>query len=280
MTSLSHRQLPTGQSFRPSITAPSKTRRPNRSRPTRGQDPLPPINDAEDVRKLLDSLQNGWRRGPNQVGMDPDIKEVWDVGSMKRMWDWLTRNAKDAQAPTAYDGRVRMLPDGTKIGFRDSSKGWGDTINVWYPDGSKPKIHIPYERYFPSFISAPPQLPPVAADPAPLPVPGPETVHAPVALPPSAVFDPNGLPPWLQNASPPGFSVQATQAPTIMPGVELPAVSAPTASPSLYGLSILPDLGHDLSDVGKAAGAGVVGGVVVIGTLLADVVTPSGQIAR
>jgi hypothetical protein len=103
--------------------------------------PLPPINTADDVRKALDPLQNGGRRGPNGVGTNPEVKELWDTTSIKRMWDYLTRNATDSQGRPGYRGPVRALPDGTKIGLRPSNKGWGDTLDVWYPDGSDTKIH-------------------------------------------------------------------------------------------------------------------------------------------
>jgi hypothetical protein len=237
--------------------------------------PLPPINGAKDVRDVLDPLQNGGKRGPNGVGTKPDVKEVWDGASVKRMWDYLTRNAADSPPPPGWDGMTRVLPDGTKIGLRQSTQGWGDTLQVWYPDGTATKIHTPYA---PPLISAPPQLPP-AADPAPLPLPPPQVGHAPVTLPPSGIFDPNGLPPWLQNPSPPGFSVQPAQPPTIMPGVALPA-SPPAPSPSPGGSSLLPDLAHDLAEAGKTAGEGVLIGAAILGGLIAGGATPSGQIAR
>jgi hypothetical protein len=170
---------------------------------------------------------------------------------------------------------VRVLPDGTEIGLRQSTQGWGDTLDVWYPDGTDKNVHVPYT---PPLISAPPQLPP-AADPAPLPPPPPQVGHPPVTLPPSGIFDPNGLPPWLENPSPPGFSVQPTQPPTIMPGVALPA-SPPAPSPAPGGSSFLPDLGHNLAEAGKAAGAGVLAGIAIIGGLLSGGVPSSGQISR
>jgi hypothetical protein len=235
--------------------------------------PLPPINDGDDVKRVLDPLPNGGKRGPNGVGTRPDIKEVPDSASVRRLWDYLTRNARDTQPPPGFDGPVRMLPDGTKIGLRQSTQGWDDTVQVWYPHGSSKKVHIPYA---PPMISAPPQLPP-AVGPAPAPVPPPQVPHPPVTLPPSSVFDPNGLPPWLENPSPPGFS---TQPPTIMPGVPLPTVPpAPTPSPG-GSSSFLPNLSHDLAEAGKAAGEGILAGIVTIGSLLAGGVTSSGQVSR
>ncbi|ORW04875.1 hypothetical protein AWC15_02660 [Mycobacterium lacus] len=242
--------------------------------------PLPPVNNAEDVRKVLDPLQNGGQRGPNGVGTKPKVKELWDTATIKRMWDYLTRNATDCPGPPGYEGPVRVLPDGTKIGLRQSGKGWGDTIDVWYPDGSDKKIHVPYG---PPLISAPPQLPP-AAHPAPLPLPPPQVGHPPVILPPAHVVDPATLPPWLQNPSPPGFQV-APGAPLPIAPFDLPdapAVPAPPATPgaSPGGSPLLPDLAHDLAEAGKAAGAGVLAGIAIIGGLIAGGVTSSGQVAR
>ena len=237
---------------------------------------MPPINDADDVKRALDPLQNGGKRGPNGVGTNPDVKEVWDRASMRQLWDNLTRNATDSQGPPGFQGPVRILPDGTKIGFRQSTKGWGDTIDVWYPDGSDTKIHTPYAPYFPS-IGEPPQFPPLG-HPAQVPIGPQQTGHVPMALPPSGIFDPNGLPPWLQNPSTPGFHAPV-QAPTIMPRVALPeAPSTPVTAPADPGF--LPDLGHDLAEAGKTAGEGLLAGIAVIGGLLATGVTPSGQIAR
>jgi|GEM_PF-1701788 len=236
--------------------------------------PLPPINGADDVKRVLDPLPNGGKRGPNGVGTRPDIKEVPDTASVKRLWDYLTRNAADTQPPPGFDGPVRMLPDGTRIGLRQSTQGWDDTLQVWYPDGSGKKVHIPYA---PPMISAPPQLPPVVG-PAPAPVPPPQFPHPPVTLPPSSIFDPNGLPPWLENPSPPGFSTQPPL--TIAPGVPLPTMPpAPTPAPG-GSSSFLPNLGHDLAEAGKTAGEGILAGVIIIGGLLASGVTSSGQVSQ
>ncbi|CCK58288.1 hypothetical protein [Mycobacterium canetti] len=240
--------------------------------------PLPPINNAEDVRRVLDPLQNGGKRGPNGMGTKPKVKELWDAATIKRMWDYLTRNAADCPGPPDYDGPVRVLPDGTKIGLRQSGKGWGDTLDVWYPNGTDRKIHTPYA---PPLISPPPQLPP-PGHPAPLPVPPPQVGHPPVVLSPTQVVDPARLPPWLQNPSPPGFQVNPGAplpiAPLDLP--DAPAVPGPSPAPPAPGGPLLPDLAHDLAEAGKAAGAGVLAGIAIIGGLIAGGLTPGGQIAR
>ncbi len=237
--------------------------------------PMPPVNNADDVKRALDPLQNGGKRGPNGVGTNPEVKEVWDEGSMRQLWEYLTRNATDTQGSSTFEGPVRRLPDGTKIGWHQSGKGWGDTIDVWYPDGEYKKVHTPYKPYFPS-IGVPPELPPTG-HPAPLPLPPTQTNHAPVGLPPTGIFEPNGLPPWLQNPSTPGFYTPV-QPPAIMPGVAVPDVPAP--APASPGPALLPELGHDLAEAGKTGGAIVLGGIAIIGGLIAGGVTPSGQIAR
>jgi hypothetical protein len=135
---------------------------------------------------------------PDGVGTEPEVKEVWDRAGIRRMWDYLTRNGADSPGRSRYDGLTRVLPDGTEIGLRQSDD-WGDTLDVWYPDGSYKKIHTPYA---PPLISAPPQLPP-AGHPALAPLP-PQVGNPPVALPPTQVVDPATLPPWLRDPSPPG----------------------------------------------------------------------------
>jgi hypothetical protein len=237
---------------------------------------MPPVNGADDVQRVLEPLPFGGKRSPNGVGTRPNVKEVWDERSVRQLWDYLTRNATDCDGPPGFKGPVRLLPDGTRIGLRQSSQGWGDTIQAWYPDGSGPKVHTPYSPYFPS-IDASPQLPPTNHR-APGFVMPPRTAHAPTTLPPSGIFEPSGLPPWLVA---PSTEVPHTpvQAPTIMPGVLLPE-TASTSPTGTAGPDILPEIRHDLAEAGRTAGAGVLAGLAVVGGLIASELTPSGQIAR
>jgi hypothetical protein len=106
----------------------------------------------------------------------------------------------------------------------------------------------------------------------------PQLTHPPTALPRAGVFEPTGLPPWLQNPSVPGLHIPA-QSPTIMPDVALP--DAPQASaPAPDDGPELPVMGGAFVDAGQAVGSVIIGGVVIIGGLLGTVATPSGQIAR
>ena len=243
--------------------------------PTPGR--LPPVNGADDVRGVLDPLQNGGKRGGNGVGTKSEVKEVWDQASMRRLWEYLTRNAVEGVRPSDYDGIVRVIPDGTRIGLR-TSRDWGDSLDVWYPNQYEDtKTHTPYAPYFQSLISGPPQLPPLVGSPSVQVLP-PQLTHPPTALPPAGIFEPNGLPPWLQNPSAPGLHIPVLP-PTIMPGVSLPDVSQPSA-PAPDGGPELPVIGGAVVDAGQAVGSVIVGGVVIIGGLLGTVATPSGQLAR
>jgi hypothetical protein len=232
---------------------------------------------ADDVKRVLEPLQNGGRRGPNGVATKPSVKEIWDEPSTRRLWDYLTRNAAEGSPPSEYGGTVRVLPDGTKIGFRRSER-WGDSIDVWYPnDDEDTKTHTPYEPYFPPLISRPPQFPPAAGIPSVQVLP-PSLTHPPTALPPAGILEPNGLPPWLQNPSAPGLYT-AVQPPTIMPGVALP--DAPQASvPAPDDGPRLSEVGEAFVDAGQAVGTVIVGGVVIIGGLLGTVASPGGQMAH
>lgn len=94
--------------------------------------PLPPINGTQGVRRVMDPLQNAGKKGPNGVGMRPDVKELWDTPSVRRMWDYLTRNASDLPNDPHYNGFKRVLPDGTKIGLRATRYGCASTVDVWF----------------------------------------------------------------------------------------------------------------------------------------------------
>jgi len=76
--------------------------------------PLKPISTGQDVKDVLDQLKKGGNKGINELPNTADIR---------RLWDYLTRNATELPLDPRYGdgtGHQRMLPDGTIIGIRES----------------------------------------------------------------------------------------------------------------------------------------------------------------
>lgn len=91
---------------------------------------------AEDMRstgEYADGLPNG---------TSGHVKMVPDEAQLREDFDELTRGGTPVEW-SGYRGTVYEMPDGTIIGLRESSKSGGPTIDIKWPDGSKPtKIHI------------------------------------------------------------------------------------------------------------------------------------------
>jgi hypothetical protein len=231
--------------------------------PDPGADPpwknLPPPRTLEDVRNALRQL----RRGKN-----PPVRELDTPDEIKNFWDWLTESARDL--PPRGDTARRVLGDGTEINLRPDSSSGGPTIEVVTPgSGKNPKVHLPLP-----FVDDPPELPPVLNHPALAP---PAPGHPlPTPPPPTRFSDPADIPPWLQNPSPPGFSVSPAQQPPVFgwdqPDAPAPPVTHPAPLPP-GGQSWLPEVGHDLSEGGKK----VFGWVVVGGVLVWTILSGGGQ---
>jgi hypothetical protein len=222
---------------------------------------LPPPRTLEDVRDALRQL----RRGKN-----PPVRELDTPDEIKNFWDWLTKSARDL--PPRGDTTRRILDDGTEVNLRPDSTSGGPTIEVVTPgSGKNPKVHLPLP-----FVDDPPELPPVLNHPPMAPAPPAPGSPPPTPLPPTQFSDPADLPPWLQNPSPPGFSVSPLQQPPVFgwdrPDAPAPPVPHP-APPPLGGPSWLPEVGHDLSEGGKK----VFGWVVVGGILVWTILSGGGQ---
>jgi hypothetical protein len=213
--------------------------------------PLQPVDSAEDVRKVLAPLENGDNRPNKQLDSEADIR---------RLYDWLVRGSVGDDTKAGFPRRT--LADGTVIGIRDSNKN-GTTLQVDYPNGKVQKVHLPS-----SIISEAPQVPPVAHPPATLPPP--QTVHPPAGLPGALPPDKWVLPPWLQNPSPPGFTINPVQPPPIMPW-DVPDAAptiavpvAPATMPGGSGWSWVPEVGQEVAEASKTVGTWVLmGGVAV-----------------
>jgi hypothetical protein len=216
----------------------------------------PPPKTLDEVRDALRQL----RRGRNAPVREMDTPE-----EIKDFWDWLTRDAKDL--PPRGDTTRKILDDGTEVDLRPNSSSGGTTIDVVTPgSGRNPKVHLPLP-----FVDDPPDFTPGFDHPPMLPA-TPAPGHPPPGpLGPTQFFDPADVPRWLNDPSPPGFTISPVQQPPAF-GWDRPDTAPPPAvhpAPSLSGgQSWLPDLGHDLSEGGKAVFGWVVVGGVLVWTLL------------
>lgn len=69
---------------------------------------------------------------------------VWTVGSdaeLASLFDRLAAGGSRVESET-YNGVFRVLSDGTRLGLRNKSQSGGRTIDIFYPDGTRQKIHI------------------------------------------------------------------------------------------------------------------------------------------
>ncbi len=232
-----------------------------------GADPpwkdLPPPKNWDDIRKILLQL----RPGKNDPNRELDTPE-----EIRKFFDWLSKGAV-GDLPNSGGFPRMKLPDGTEIKLRPDSTSGGPTIEAVPPGKTKgPKIHLPLLP----FVDDPPVLPGVGQHPIPEPPPLPSAHPPPPTLPPTQMPHPADLPPWLQNPSPPGFTVSPVQQPPVFgwdqpdaPGLPVPH----PAPPAPGGPSWLPQVGHDLSEGGKA----VFGWVMVGGVLVWTILTGGGQ---
>ena len=57
---------------------------------------------------------------------------------------YLTSCLRVAQrSKSSYPGKFVELPDGTQVGLRSASRSGGATIDVFKPDGTYIKVHLP-----------------------------------------------------------------------------------------------------------------------------------------
>jgi hypothetical protein len=223
--------------------------------PPAGPDPGPlqPVDSAEDVRRVLAPLENGDNKPNKQLDSEADIR---------RLYDWLVRGSVGDDTKKSGGFPRRTLADGTVIGIRDSNEN-GTTLQVDYPNGKLQKVHLPS-----SIITDAPKIPsPVHA---PAAVPPPQTIHPPAGLPGALPPDKWVLPPWLQNPSPPGFTINPVQSPPIMPR-DVPDAAAPSPGPVAPATMLdgsvwswVPEVSREAAEASKTVGTWVLmGGVAV-----------------
>ncbi len=221
---------------------------------------LPPPKTWDDVRNILRQL----RRGKNEPNRELDTPD-----EIRKFFEWLSRAAV-GDLPNSGGFPQKELPDGTRLRLRPDSTSGGPTLEAIPPGKTKgPKIHLPLSP----FVDDPPVLPGIGQHPVPEP-PSLPSGHAPSpTLPPTQGPDPADLPAWVQNPSPPGFSVSPVQQPPVFGWDQPDASAAPVphpVPPPPGGPSWLPHLGHDLSEGGKAVFGWVMVGGVLVWTILSE----------
>jgi hypothetical protein len=84
------------------------------------------------VDRVLSRLRPG-RRKPNlEVDTEADVKRVWTD---------LSQGGQPISS--TYRGRMVVLPDGTRVGYRGASSYGGPTVDVFKVDRTHIKIHLP-----------------------------------------------------------------------------------------------------------------------------------------
>ncbi len=119
------------------------------------------IQNAEDVHRVVDPLP---------PGRHPGVKTLPTPEAIAALYAQLTENSVPGP-PSTYPGQWRLLEDGTKIGFRPTSKFGGPTVEIWYPDGKKTDVHLAEPPKPPAPEPAPAPVPVTVPEPAPIPLP-------------------------------------------------------------------------------------------------------------
>jgi len=256
-------------------TSPTPPRQPNVravDNHTFKQEPAPPDPGGDSPwanrpsPKTLDDVRDALRQLPR--GRNAPHRELLTPEEIQKFYEWLTANSIGDLPPFGFPRR--QLEDGTVIEMRPNSSSGGPVIEV-KPPGAKqgPKVHLPLP-----FVDDTPQLPPVLGQPPSTPVPPGPGHPLPGPLGPTQFFDPADVPPWLKDPSPPGFTISPVRQPPVFdwdrPDAAPPSAAHPAPSSS-GGQSWLPEIGHDLSEGGKAVFGWLVVGGVLVWTLLSGV---------
>ena len=144
------------------------------------------VRDAEDVHRIVDPLP---------PGRHPNVKTLPTPEAIAGLYGQLTENSSPGP-PSTYPGQWRVLEDGTKIGYRPTSKFGGPTVEIWYPNGTKTDVHLAERPKPPNPSPVPVPVPAPAPAPAPVPLPAPTAdvpVNPPVVGPPLVTPEDGGV---------------------------------------------------------------------------------------
>jgi hypothetical protein len=98
------------------------------------QSPAPAPGPGPTGQDLRDAVKNLPR------GTGDFIGEVRSEQDLRNLWDWASEGSTPS-AGSKYPGTERLLPDGTRIGMRNSDDH-GPTMEIRTPDKSYTKIHV------------------------------------------------------------------------------------------------------------------------------------------
>ena len=221
--------------------------------------PMPPVNNADDVKRALDPLQNGGKRGPNGVGTNPDVKEVWDQNSMRQLWDYLTRNATDSQGPPGYNGPDGRCPTGPRLVCDRAPRGGVTRFKLGIPMARTRKSILRTRHTFHQSVRRRSFRRWVTRG-------RPHRAAADRSCASGLTTEWNFRSQWLASVVAEPLHARVSHSrPAADDHARRRAARykpAPVTAPADPGF--LPDLGHDLAEAGKTAGAGVLAGVAII----------------
>ncbi len=74
-------------------------------------------------------------------GSNKDVWVVSNYNQLEAVFSHLSIGGRDI-TPISYNGKMVLMPDGTKVGLRLSSSSGGETIDIFPPNGRPKKVHI------------------------------------------------------------------------------------------------------------------------------------------
>jgi hypothetical protein len=109
-----------------------------------------PGHTGQDVRNAIKNLPKG---------TGPFIGEIRSEQDLRNLWDWASEGSTPSTG-SKFPGTERLLPDGTRIGMRNSDDH-GPTMEIRTPDKSYTKIHVNEARggvpEIPAHTAGPPE---------------------------------------------------------------------------------------------------------------------------
>jgi type II secretory pathway pseudopilin PulG len=91
----------------------------------------------ESAAESADDILAELRPGRNSPNLEVDTPE-----EMQQLFDRLSAEGTPIRG-SRYPGDIVELPDGTRVGLRPVSRSGGETIDLFKPDGTHMKVHLP-----------------------------------------------------------------------------------------------------------------------------------------